>query len=349
MKELIILTDNDDKFLISVENLNNYTTMNVSKIEQYFTNKGFKVRILKFCNLDIEQSYNGKYVIYQTSEALNGFYKSYIEDLIFHLENQGAIALPKFDYLKAHHNKVYMEMKRYSFRDMSLKTITSKCYGSYQEAVSNIPNNYPVIIKQASGSGSTGVMLAKNADEYKRYVRKVSKVFYFKNIKSILKDNLKKLLALFIDKYNCKNICIAEQKFIVQNFIKGLAGDYKVLFYGGKYYLLYRENRDNDFRASGSGKLFEVQIQEQENLLNFARKLILEIDFPIIGMDIGFDGKNYHLIEFQMIHLGPYTLQASNYWHEYINGKWCRFEGKSNLEEEFSRSIFDFIESKAEV
>jgi hypothetical protein len=132
---------------------------------------------------------------------------------------------------------------------------------------------------------------------------------------------------------------------VVQNYIEGLTGDYKVLYFGNKYYTLYRQNRENDFRASGSGKFFEVPEEEHEGLLNFARKLTFEIDFPIIGMDIGFDGTNYHLLEFQMIHLGPYTLQAANFWHEFIDNKWVRFEGESDLEEEFSRSIYEYIES----
>ena len=44
---------------------------------------------------------------------------------------------------------------------------------------------------------------------------------------------------------------VHNRKFIVQNYIDGLSGDYKVLKYGSKFYSLYRKNRDNDFRASG--------------------------------------------------------------------------------------------------
>ena len=110
--------------------------------------------------------------------------------------------------------------------------------------------------------------------------------------------------------------------------------------------MMFRKNRDKDFRASGSGKFFPVSEKDHEGILNFARRVTLEIDFPIIGMDIGFDGSVYHLLEFQMIHIGTSALHRSEFWHEFHDGKWLRFEGVSNLEEEFSRAIHSFILDK---
>jgi hypothetical protein len=45
-----------------------------------------------------------------------------------------------------------------------------------------------------------------------------------------------------------------------------------------------------------------------------------------------------------MIDIGTSALQRSDFWHEFHDGKWIRYDGKSNLEEEFSSSIYDFIE-----
>jgi len=44
-----------------------------------------------------------------------------------------------------------------------------------------------------------------------------------------------------------------------------------------------------------------------------------------------------------MIHLGTSALQRSKFWHEFHDDKWIRFEGVSDLEEEFSRAIHDYI------
>ena len=90
----------------------------------------------------------------------------------------------------------------------------------------------------------------------------------------------------------------------------------------------------------------QVIIDDNIPLLDFSKKVVNEIDFPIIGMDIGFDGKNFHLIEFQMIHVGPYTLQRSDYYFVWEDDAWkCNYE-KSDLELEFARSIKEFIEEK---
>ena len=126
-----------------------------------------------------------------------------------------------------------------------------------------------------------------------------------------LKRTVKRILK-FLDPakagYLEFNTAPVSTSLIVQPFIPGLHGDYKVLIFGRKYYTLYRKNRENDFRASGSGFFYDVPLEEHEGLLNFARKITREIDFPIFGMDIAFDGKDYHLLEFQVIHLGTPPL-----------------------------------------
>ena len=331
MKKLIILIDNNNFFLSSIADLKHYTSMDIDKIKKHFERNNFDVEFLKFNEINLTKNYQGQYVLYQSSESVGSFYKRYIEDVIFFLEKQGAIALPKYEYLKAHHNKVFMEMMRFNFSNVSLKTISTQYFGSSYDA-ENYKPTFPVVIKQASGCSSNGVFLAKNTTEYLNYIKKAGNIVISTGI-----------VNLFIDKIKISSPI--SSPIIVQSFINNLKGDYKVLVFGGKFYILYRENRDNDFRASGSGKLYEVKDEEQIGLLDFAKNLTYEINFPILGLDIGFDGNKYHLIEFQMISLGTYTLQASNFWHEYIDENWVKRIGKSDLEKEFSRSIIDYIAS----
>jgi glutathione synthase/RimK-type ligase-like ATP-grasp enzyme len=326
--------------------------MDVDKIKRYFESKKIDVHVIKFYELDLTVNYSGVFILYQTSETPGAFYKKYIEDIIFYLEKQGAIVLPKFEYLKAHHDKVYMEMMRTGFTDSSLKTIKSRCFGSWNDAQNYVPD-FPVVVKLASGAGSSGVYLLSNEYDYKKCLKVKGQLIYSDNLGTLLTSNVKnviknvmKYISPSVSKY-LKNITQEfSQSFVVQTFIDNLKGDFKVLIFGNRYYTLYRKNRDNDFRASGSGKLYEVAENEHEGLLNYARKITYEIDFPVLGIDIGYDGEKYHLIEFQMIHIGPYTLQASKFWHEFHDGKWIRIDGNSDLEEEFSRSIHEFIIKK---
>ncbi len=349
MKRLIILTDEESGLYISKADFKNFTSMDTDKIKAYFLSRDYTINVCKFSELNLNENYSGVYIIYQTSETEGSFYKRYIEDLVFFLEKQGAIMLPKYEYLKAHHNKIHMELMRLKFSDSSLKTIKTYCYGSRVDA-RNYDADFPVVIKRISSSGGTGVFLAKNKKLYNKYIKKAGQVIISPNLTelfiNVIKTTGKKLIKFFNpskSEYVQYNTSPISTSLVVQTFIKGLDGDYKVLIFGRKYYAMYRRNRNNDFRASGSGKFLEVPEKEHTGLLNFARKITAEIDSPVFGMDIGFDGKEYHLIEFQMIHLGPSALQRSKFWHEYNDGKWVRFEGESDLEEEFSRSVHEYI------
>jgi len=349
-KELYILTDGEGDFLISMEDLIHFTSMDVPRLKSLFEQNGFMVHIRKFAELDLSLNFNGKYILYQTSEKRGPFYKHYIEDMIYFLERQGAILLPCFEHLKAHHNKCYMELMRNEFKNPELKSLRSQCFGSAEEAVAGMPAQFPVVLKQIAGSGSEGVYLARNAEEYRRYAQAISHMAMGPSWCAVAREGFKQAvrtgLAPLLRKYR-KTDPPVRQPVVVQEFIPGLAGDYKVVFFGGKYFILYRKNRDNDFRASGGDKLFVVPEEQRAGLLDFARKVVEEIDFPLIGLDIGFDGTHYHLFEFQMIHLGPYTLQAAEFWHECIDGKWVQFDGKSNLEDEFCRSLCAYIEAQS--
>jgi glutathione synthase/RimK-type ligase-like ATP-grasp enzyme len=351
LKKLIILVDNKSGFQISKPDFKNFRSMDVSRIKNYFTVKGFAVEVKKFYELDMTQDFKGTCILYQTSEAPGSFYKRYIEDLIFHLEKEGAVVLPGYEYLKAHHNKVFMELLRTRFRDDTLKTVKSRCFGSWEDAL-NFKPGFPVVIKRASSSGGAGVFLARNGNDYIKYVKRAGRIVTSRNAADLLTGYFKIAVKKFIKfLYPSKSGFVeydttpVSNPLIVQEFIDGLSGDYKVLVFDSKFYTMFRKNRDNDFRASGSGKFYEVMQEEQEGLLDFARRITFEIDFPVIGMDIGFDGKNYHLLEYQMIHFGTSALQRSKFWHEYHDGKWLRFNGESNLEEEFSRSIYNFLKS----
>ena len=349
-KELYILTDGDGDFLISMEDLLHFTSMDAPKMKARFEQAGFSVQVATFGELDLDRDFRGRYVVYQTSEKKGPFYKHYVEDMVFHLERRGAILLPPFAHLKAHHNKCYMELMRREFRNPELKSLRAWCFGSVEEAVAGMPSRFPVVLKQTAGSGSEGVYLARNAEEYRRHAQAISQTAlgpgWCEVARAGIKQAVRKGLSPLAAKYRRTDPPV-RQPVVVQEFLPNLAGDYKVVVFGGKYYILYRQNREGDFRASGGGKLFVVPEAEREGLLDFARKAVAEIDYPMLGLDIAFDGQRYHLFEFQMIHLGPYTLQAAEFWHEFRDGKWTRFDGKSDLEAEFCRSLCAHVEARS--
>ncbi len=352
MRRLIILTDESSEFLVSKADLRNFTSMDVGLIREWFARNNYSVSVFKFSEFDLSEEYRDCYILYQTSEAPGGFYKRYIEDLIYTLEERGAVVLPSFKYLKAHHDKVFMELLRLGFSDEALKTIRSRAFGSWVDALS-YRGNYPVVIKQASGSAGEKVFLAHNEQQYRRLVRKAGKTIVASGCTDLAVTTLKRMAKKSVKlispekrgyvRYNTDPV---SSPVVVQNFIPGMDGDFRVIYFAGRYYCMHRGIRKNDFRASGSGQFSDVREEYLEGLLSFARRLTLEIDFPVIGMDIGYDGTSFHLIEFQMLNFGTSALQRSDSWHEYDGNRWIRKQGHSVLEEELARSVDWFITGK---
>jgi hypothetical protein len=105
---------------------------------------------------------------------------------------------------------------------------------------------------------------------------------------------------------------------------------------------LYRGVRDNDFRASGSGK-FEFRKELPEGMLDFAYSIKEYFNVPNISLDIGFDGEKFHLIEFQFLYFGTKTLEKSQFYFERIKDQWIVKDEKSCLEEVYVKSVINYI------
>lgn len=311
--------------------------MDVNRLITLFINYGYSASTSRFSEINIDElKFQKPIILYTSSEDNNGLYKSFIEDIIFNLNNLGLHVIPSFSMLRAHNNKVAMEMLR-DRSDLGLiKTIKSHFFGTLQELISKSGKLiYPVVIKPSSGAMSRGVAKANNPDELIRYAKKVSRSF---DIKHDFKELLRKIK--YGSGYHKESFF--RSKFIVQNFIPGLENDWKVLVYGNKCFVLYRGNRDGDFRASGSGK-FIFRKDLPDGMLDFAFEIKNHFKVPNISLDIGFDGNIFHLIEFQFLYFGTTTIEKSPFWFEKYDNSWKLIEGQSELEKVYVESIVEFL------
>jgi glutathione synthase/RimK-type ligase-like ATP-grasp enzyme len=275
-------------------------------------------------------------VAYTSSEDTGYYYKSFIEDIIYYIELLGARVMPAYKYLKANNNKVFMELLRHSFNNKSIQSLPSKVFGTFEELNSRISSlTFPVVYKQAAGAMSKGVGLAHNRNELIQGIKKIS------STKQLYRELWEKGRTLKYEGYHAQSRF--RNKFVVQNFIPNLSGDYKVLIFGDKYYVLKREAKDGDFRASGSGIRNYVK-EIPEGILEFAHMCINTLNVPHASLDIAFNGVIFVLIEFQCLFFGSYTITYSEfYWKKAENNNFIFFEGKSILEEEYANSIIQYI------
>lgn len=353
MDKILILTDHYGYTFTSLKNGVN-KSINTNILKQYLEGLGYEVRIESLHTIPNNCKEKGIYVLYPSSEVNGLFYKEYIEDVLLDLQNRGMVLLPRFELFRAHHNKVFMEMVRDSINDASLKTIKSYSLYGINDLDVLLPVleqelKYPMVLKTSSGSGARGVSIANSRNELTQKVRKMTSVTYHNYStpwhSSVTLSKIKQKIRKICGKV-CYELTYPQEKIIVQNFIPNLNYDYKVLVFWKKYYVLKRLTRNNDFRASGSGKFIfpDSLSRELEVVLESAYRLYSEIDAPMLSVDIAYDGHICHVIEFQCVSFGPYTLQFSSmYFEKEENGQWKGVTVSSALEIEIANSLHAYI------
>lgn len=335
-KSIIVLLDYKSQFGSKFKSNPYRSGMDLNLLKEAFNKLNHEITFKYFHEIKNNPSfYVGKLILYTSSEDKYLLYKEYIEDIILFLENSGAKVIPSFKFLRANNNKVYMELLRGELKSANLMNTRSRVYGTFEELMLDIKKqSYPCVIKKAAGAMSEGVYLAKNELELIKYSRKVSDNSHFL---SDVKDFLRAI------KHNgyIKN-SRHQNKFIVQEFIPNLNNDWKILIFHKKYFVLKRRNRKNDFRASGSG-LLEYTKDIPEGILDFSKLIYKDFKVPNLSIDVGYNGSEFYLIEFQAIYFGTYTLEYADYYFYDSESKWEIIEEKCQLENEFAESVSHYI------
>lgn len=350
-KKILILTDDNDYLCLSILSQEKNHSVCVEKIVQFLQKCNWSVTQRKYSDINDKIDFHHGFVLYASSEDYGLFYKDYIEDILLILRKKDNILLPGFDFFRAHHNKCYMELLRKEFKDQSLIKIKTYLFGSYMELKDFVKKgllSYPLVVKASSGSGSSGVGIANTEKQLLKLGKKYSYRIYFDYYANLYRSAFMQKVKNEIRKIKGQKEVLYRKKrgkFIVQTFVKNLNGDYKVLVFGNKYYILRRMNRKSDFRASGSGKFSFPDLNfETEQILNYAKRVKQEINQALLSLDIAYDGKECYLIEFQCISFGPYTLQMSDKYFIQEKKEWKKIVGKSLLEEEIAIAIDSYFE-----
>lgn len=343
MKNILILLDYRRQFWLTT--IHKEANFDIHKLCDNFRRFGYEVLVKGFSDINLgEDDFKNWFVVYQSTEDPNLYYKSFIDDILFGLTEQGATIIPEYRLFKAHHNKVFMEILRELKGFPEMKLIRSRYYGTFEEYrrwVDSKEAFFPHVVKKAEGAQSKNVLLIDSRAVAKNRVKKLMSSIGFT---FWLKDQIKPFMPKTYPNYKRKSH--HRYKIIVQNFIDGLEGDFKILVFGEKYYVLYRKVRKNDFRASGSG-LFAYRHDIPDSLLDFTKKVYDLFGMPMISVDVAQKHNRNYLVEFQFVHFGTYTIEKAPHYFVCSDGKWQLIEGQSDLEREFAFCIHKYIESIA--
>jgi len=341
---IIALTDYKNRFGLKYSDVPYRSGMDKDLLKKCFNQSNVDIEFIQLTDIVNNKSLIDKdaFYIYTSSEDIRYYYKNFIEDVVLYLEEIGCCMIPKFKYLRANNNKVFMEFLRNSTNDNYALSIQSKAFGVMEEILPEFKNyQYPVVIKKSEGASGRGVFKADNQNELINVVKKIS------STKELYYD-FKDLLRTFKHKDYLKESKY-RKKFIIQNMIPNLKNDWKVYFFYGKYYIFYRPVfKERGFRASGGGYenyFYDESAQRPEGIFDFAKEIVSNFSIPNASLDIAWDGKTFHLIEMQFLYFGTAGIPYSKGYYIEKNNKWIFVENKLSIEHVYSQSICEYINS----
>ena len=230
MSNFLLLVDYRNQFWLKTDYKEQSVDVNLLATE--IRSLGYAVSIRSFKQIDFsEDNYNGYYVFYQSSQYPDLFYKSYVEDILLGLKLQGAVLLPDIQYFRAHHNKVFMEILRSVGGNDYMKLLKSWHFGTYEDFKRNkiLDEQKKYVFKLSTGDQSKNVVLLDSRRKFYAVPKKQSRSFnwYYWFI-DLIKPYWKSRYPGYRKKSHHR------RKFIIQEFIPGLLGDYKVLVFPDK-------------------------------------------------------------------------------------------------------------------
>jgi glutathione synthase/RimK-type ligase-like ATP-grasp enzyme len=338
MKKILLLKDYRNQFWLKSDYKEQ--TVDLKLLEKEFQSLGYDVFLKHYADINFKKdNYRGYGVFYQSSEDPDLLYKSYIEDILLGLKLQGAVLIPDFMYFRANHNKVFMEILRELYGTEPMKALKSWYFGTYEEYRNDkrIDFDKTHVFKRASGSQSKNVKLMQSRKSHISIPKAQSRSF---NWYYWLVDQIKPFWKSKYPNYRRKSH--HRNKFLIQDFIPDLTGDYKVLVFNDKVFALSRKTRPNDFRASGSGRFtFSEDVPQQ--ILDFSIETFHRFEVPFISLDLAIKDGVVYLIEFQFVHIGTYAAEKAPLYFIKNENKWEVIPETIVIEHEYAVSIDAFI------
>lgn len=340
MKEIFVLVDYKGFIELKYFSRPYRSGMEKELLIKYFGMHGYKLNYMHLNQINNNLfDLAGKNVIYNSSEDVGYFYKSYIEDVVYSLEISNVNVIPSYKFLKAHNNKAFMELLSQSLQcQTNVKSIVLGSLRDYLKVSNQV--SFPCVYKTPGGAAGVGVFLAKTHSDLISIIKRKGFVF---RLKEIIKDQLRP----FIHKgYVTEDMY--RKKFIIQEFIPNLKNDWKLLIYGNKIYVFNRPiQKGRGIRASGGGYdnyFYGREAEAPEGMFDFAYDFFLKLNMPQLSVDIAFNGEKYFIIEYQAIHFGTGGIPYSNGYYQKNEGNWVFIEKKLDIEQVYAESIVWYLE-----
>lgn len=199
------------------------------------------------------------------------------EKIYFMQYIMGKKVMPNYETIWHFDSKI---AQSYFFKYKKIKTPKTFVSFDYNDVVdSSNKFDYPVVVKESNGAGSSGVRMIKS---YKNMIKHVNRRFIWENLFS------RKISSKLFDRFG---------QIYVQEFLDNNNSDLRITIIGNKYaYGFWRKNRNGDFRASGSGKI-DYKTEIPLNIMKYCSQISKNNNFDSMAYDILFKGDEFLIVE----------------------------------------------------
>lgn len=336
-RRVVLATDYRGGFQSKMANLDQFCSLDLPALVRIFGDLGCAATIVPLNRIPFED--RTRPVLFTSSEDRNGLYKAFVESIAMGLEASGGIALPRAELIKAHHNKVLMEMLKTTL-SLGDPVFRTQYFGTLEDLATFVDDGvWPKVLKPSYGSGSSGVSLVRSRADLHRRARRIARSFTPRATASELK-------ARAVRKDYVRR-SLHRRGFIVQEFLKDISAEYKVLVFGTKYYVVQRMLRPGEFRGSAMSLRLDFNPEFDQTLtsvLDFAHHCYGRLDSPCLSLDVVVQAGRPQLLEFQCLTFGPVAAEKSEQYYVREDGGWRAIVQPCDLERTFADAVLHYLD-----
>jgi glutathione synthase/RimK-type ligase-like ATP-grasp enzyme len=264
------------------------------------------------------------------------------KQILFALEHTGFKVFPDFNTNWHFDDKLG---QKYLLERIGAPLVPSYVFFDKKEALNWIHStSFPKVFKLRGGAGSANVKLVRTKSQARKIVNKAfGSGFSNYDATGSLKERWRKWrlgktsffdvfkgLVRFAFPPGFSKVLGKEYGYVYfQDFIPKNDSDTRIIVIGSKAFALKRYVRENDFRASGSGKFGYSKELFDERCVQIAFNLTKKLELQVGAFDFVFDESNNPLIvEVSYGYVKEVYYPCTGYWDEKLN--W--YEGQFNHE-----------------
>lgn len=247
---------------------------------------------------------------------MNSWEKRIARAVIIGVQNMGKAVYPDINTCWMFDDKVY---EKYLLESIGAPIIPTYLFFDEKQCERWLRHaKYPLVYKWAGGAGSTNVRLVRNFSEGNELMHK-----HFANIVETEFTTLHHVVAVG----HCNNIWEQFNLNVIENmnirgvvlfqeFVPNNPYDVRVTTIGEKNLIFKRYVRDNDFRASGSGKIDYVVSELDVQAIKIARNITNMIQAQTMTYDFVFDQNGEFKICEMSYGFAEYAIHQAPGWYD---------------------------------